>query len=41
MKPTDEVIQDSLFFAELFVILPEAIFFIDQFPDLSSIVVSI
>ena len=41
MKSTDKIIQDSFFLTELLVVLPEAIFFIDQFPDLSSIVVGI
>lgn len=41
MKPTNKIIQYSFFFTKLLVILPEAIFFIDQFPDLGSIVVGI
>ncbi len=41
MQSTDKIIQYSFFLTKLLVILPEAIFFIDQFPDLCSIVVGI
>ncbi len=41
MQSTNKIIQYSFFLTKLLVILPEAIFFIDQFPDLGSIVVGI